>query len=171
MTAPLTSLPAVPLSRPTDILIVEDNPLEVELTLRPLRDLDPASRIEVARDGEEALDFLLARGGFRHRQGAPLPRLVLLDLKLPRLDGLEVLRGARGNARTALTPIVILTSSTDPRQLAQCYQLGANSCVQKPVDFGLFYETIQMVGRYWLTQNLAPPVAAGGPASRRAGGH
>jgi CheY-like chemotaxis protein len=145
---------------PTDILLVEDNPLEVELTLRPLRSLDPDSRIEVARDGEEALDFLLARGGFRHRQGAPLPRLVLLDLKLPRLDGLEVLRGARGNSRTALTPIVILTSSTDPRQLAQCYQLGANSCVQKPVRYEEFGATIQSLARYWLVLNQWPPAGS-----------
>ena len=163
----MTSIPAAELSRrpsaplpPPDILIVEDNPLEVELTLRPLRNLDPDSRIEVARDGEEALDFLLARGRFRHRQGAPLPRLVLLDLKLPRLDGLEVLRGARGNSRTALTPIVILTSSTDPRQLAQCYQLGANSCVQKPVRYEEFGATIQSVARYWLVLNQWPPAGS-----------
>jgi two-component system, response regulator len=155
-TSELPRRPAAPLS-PTDILIVEDNPLEVELTLRTLRDLDHDSRIEVARDGEEALDFLLARGGFRYRQGASLPRLVLLDLKLPRLDGLEVLRGARGNSRTALTPIVILTSSTDPRQLAQCYQLGANSCVQKPVRYEEFGATIQSVARYWLALNQSPP--------------
>ncbi len=163
----MTSSPAGELSRrssaplpPTDILLVEDNPLEVELTLRPLRELDPESRIEVARDGEEALDFLLARGGFRDRQGAPLPRLVLLDLKLPRLDGLEVLRGARGNSRTALIPIVILTSSTDPRQLVQCCQLGANSCVQKPVRYEEFGVTIQSVARYWLELNQCPPTGS-----------
>lgn len=146
----------------TDILLVEDSPLEIELTLRPLRELDPANHIEVARDGEEALDFLLGRGEFRHRLGAALPRLVLLDLKLPRLDGAEVLRGARGNSRTALTPIVVLTSSSDPRQLAQCYQLGANSCVQKPVRHDEFRAAVQSIARYWLGLNQAPP-SSGAP--------
>jgi CheY-like chemotaxis protein len=111
----------------------------------------------VARDGEEALDFLLGRGGFRHRLAEPLPHLVLLDLQLPKLDGLEVLRGVRGNARTCTVPLVVLTSSADPRQLAQCYQLGANSCVQKPVRYEEFRDAIQMVARYWLGFNQAPP--------------
>ena len=156
--AEVTRRPAAPL--PTDILLVEDNPLEIELTLRPLRELEPGSHIDVARDGEEALDFLLGRGEFRHRLGAALPRLVLLDLKLPRLDGSEVLRGVRGNSRTALTPIVVLTSSSDPRQLAQCYQLGANSCVQKPVRHEEFRATVQSIARYWLGLNQAPPSSA-----------
>ncbi len=154
---PQPGSPAAPL--PTDILLVEDNPLEVELTLRPLRELDPANQIEVARDGEEALDFLLGRGVFRNRLGAALPRLVLLDLKLPRLDGAEVLRGVRGNSRTALVPIVVLTSSSDPRQLAHCYQLGANSCVQKPVRHEEFRSAIQSIARYWLGLNQPPPAA------------
>jgi two-component system response regulator len=158
MTVLPTRVPAYPPT--TDILLVEDNPLEVELTLRPLRELDPANQIEVARDGEEALDFLLGRGGFRNRLGAPLPRLVLLDLKLPKIDGIEVLRGVRGNSRTWLVPVVVLTSSTDPRQLAQCYQLGANSCVQKPVKYEEFRATVQNVCRYWLGLNQSPPVTA-----------
>jgi CheY-like chemotaxis protein len=149
-----------PLTRPVDILLVEDNPLDVELTLRPLRELDPANQIEVARDGEEALDFLLGRGTFRQRLGASLPRLVLLDLKLPKVDGFEVLRGIRGNSRTCLVPVVVLTSSTDPRQLAQCYQLGVNSCVQKPVKYDEFSGAIQAVGRYWLGLNQSPSTAA-----------
>lgn len=143
----------------TDVLLVQDNPLEVELTLRPLRDLDPACRIGVARDGEEALDYLLGRGAFRHRLGAAPPRLVLLDLKLPRVDGVEVLRALRSSPRASAAPVVMLVPSAEPRELAQCYQVGANSCVQKPVDFGVFYQTIQMVGRYWLGQNLTPPLA------------
>lgn len=150
--------PAVPPA--VDILLVEDNPLEVELTLRPLQELDPTSHIEVARDGEEALDFLLGRGAFRHRLAAPLPRLVLLDLKLPKLDGIDVLRAVRGNSRTCMIPVVVLTSSTDPRQLAQCYQLGANSCVQKPVRHDEFWSAIQTLGRYWLNFNESPPTAA-----------
>jgi two-component system, response regulator len=157
--AELPCRPAAPLP-PTDILLVEDNPLEVELTLRPLRELNADTTIEVARDGEEALDYLLGRGGFRHRLGWPLPRLVLLDLTLPRLDGIEVLRRVRANPRTCLAPVVILTSSADPRQLAQCYQLGANSCIQKPVRYEEFRSAIQTVGRYWLGFNQSPPSAA-----------
>ena len=154
---PPPNTPAAPLV--TDILLVEDSPLEIELTLRPLRELNPEHHIEVARDGEEALDFLLGRGEFRHRLGASLPRLVLLGLKLPRLDGAEVLRGVRGNSRTALVPIVVLTSSGDPRQLAQCYQLGANSCVQKPVRHEEFRAAVQTIARYWLSLNQPPPSA------------
>lgn len=156
MTAPPTRLPASP--PPADILLIEDSPLDVELILRSFRELDPGSRIDVARDGEEALDYLLGRGGFRHRLGWPLPRLVLLDLKLPKLDGLEVLRSVRGNSRACTAPIVVLSSSTDPRQVAQCYQLGANSYVQKPVRYEEFLYAIQTVGRYWLGLNQAPPV-------------
>ncbi|HEU4681508.1 MAG TPA: response regulator [Gemmatimonadales bacterium] len=158
MTDALPRFPASPL--PTDILLVEDHPLEVELTLRPLREMGPESRIDLARDGEEALDFLLGRGGFRHRLAAPLPRLVLLDLQLPKLDGLEVLRGVRGNARTCMIPVVVLISSADPRQLAQCYQLGANSCVQKPVRYDEFSAVIRTVASYWLGFNQTPPSTA-----------
>jgi CheY-like chemotaxis protein len=156
--APLPRGPAAPL--PTDILLVEDNPLEVELTLRPVRELYANSRVEVARDGEEALDFLFGRGGFRHRGAAPLPRLILLDLKLPKVDGLEVLRAIRANSRTSMAPVVVLTSSDDPRELAQCYQLGANSCVLRPVRYEEFSEAIQSVARYWLGLNQAPPPSA-----------
>ena len=144
------------LDRP-DILLVEDNPLEIELTLRPLRELDPKSRIAVARDGEEALDFLFGRGAFRHRSGAQPPRLILLDLRLPKVDGLEVLRALRANTRTSMAPVVVLTSSDDPRELAQSYQLGANSCVQKPVRPDELRSTLQSVGRYWLALNQPPP--------------
>jgi two-component system response regulator len=142
---------------PLDILLVEDNPLEIELTIGPLRELDPGSRIEVARDGEEALDFLFARGVFRHRTGSPPPRLILLDLKLPRVDGLEVLRALRANTRTSMAPVVVLTSADEPRELAHSYQLGANSCVQKPVRPDELRSTLQAIGRYWLGLNQPPP--------------
>jgi len=155
MTVPALSLPNPQL--PPDILLVEDNPLEVELTIGPLRELDPGSQIEVARDGEEALDFLFGRGAFRHRTGAPPPRLILLDLKLPRVDGLEVLRALRANTRTSMAPVVVLTSADDPRELAQSYQLGANSCVQKPVRPDDLRSTLQAIGRYWLHLNQPPP--------------
>jgi len=154
-----------------DVLLVQDNPLEVELTLRPLRDLSPDSTIGVAGDGEEALDYLLGRGAFRHRLGAPLPRLVLLDLKLPRVDGMDVLRAVRASHRASTTPLVMLVPASEPRELAQCYQLGANSCVCKPVDYAAFYAMIQTIGRYWLSVNQSPPaadasVAAAGPSHR-----
>lgn len=141
----------------TDILLVEDSPLEIELTLKPLRELDGSARIEVVRDGEEALDFMFGRGTFRHQVGSPLPRLILLALKLPKLDGLDVLRAIRANSRTSLAPVVVLTASADPRELAHCYQLGANSCIQKPVRYEEFWDAIQAVGRYWLNLNQSPP--------------
>jgi two-component system response regulator len=139
---------------------VEHSPAEVELLLRPLREMDGGAHIEVVRDGEEALDFLFARSGFRHRAGAPVPRLTLLGLKLPRLDGVEVLKAVRGNSRTRMAPVVVLTSSADTRELAQCYELGANSCVQKPVRYDEFRGTIQRVAQYWLGLNQAPPTGA-----------
>lgn len=148
-----------------DLLLVQDNPLEVELTLGPLRDLDPGCRIAVARDGEEALDYLLGRGGFRHRLGAALPKLVLLEFRLPRLDGIEVLRALRASPRASAAPVVMLLAAGDPREVAQCYQVGANSCVVKPVEFSRFYHTIQAVGRYWLGTNLTAVASAGTPAT------
>jgi two-component system, response regulator len=154
---PLPPFPASPLLAVPDILLIEDSPLEVELTLRPIRELDPNRTVEVARDGEEALDFLFARGPFRHRSAAPPPRLILLDLNLPKLDGFDVLRAVRTNSRTSTVPVVVLTSSDDPRELAQCYQLGANSCVQKPVRSDALRTVLQAVTRYWLNLNQPPP--------------
>jgi two-component system response regulator len=156
VTAALPRGPAAPLG-PVDILLVEDSPREVELSLRPLRELDGKAEIAVARDGEEALDFLFGRGGFRNRSGAAPPRLILLGLKLPKLDGLEVLRAIRTNTRTSTTPVVILTAADDARELAQCYQLGANSCVQKPVHFERLQSVLQAIARYWLELNQSPP--------------
>ena len=156
-----------------DLLLVQDNPLEVELTLRPLRDLDPEWRLAVARDGEEALDYLLGRGAFRQRLGAPLPRLVLLEFRLPRVDGIEVLRALRASPRASSAPVVMLLPASDAREVAQCYQVGANSCVLKPVEFARFYDTIQAIGRYWLGTNLSAGPPAGAPATtgdRRASG-
>src|SRR3954463_14853268 len=154
------SLPPFALPHLIDILVIEDSPLEVELTMRPLRELESDAEIAVARDGEEALDFLFGRGGFRSRSGAAPPRLILLSLKLPKLDGLEVLRAIRTNNRTSTAPVVVLTSSDDPRELAQCYQLGANSCVQKPVQFEDLRSVLHTIVRYWLGLNQSPP----GPA-------
>jgi CheY-like chemotaxis protein len=155
MTSPLSRFPASP--PPIDILLIEGNPLEVELTMRPLRELAPDSVIAVARDGEEALDFLFGRGSHRERAGAAPPRLILLDLRLPKVDGFEVLRAVRTNLRTSMVPVVVLTASDDPRELAQCYQLGANSCVQKPVHFDQLRTVLQGIGRYWLELNQPAP--------------
>jgi two-component system response regulator len=159
--APLSPLPPAPPS--PDLLLVEESPLEVELTLRAFQELYPTCEIEVARDGEEALDFLFGRGAHRERGSAVPPRLILLGLKLPRVDGVEVLRAVRTNSRTSIVPVVVLTASDDPRELAQCYQLGANSCVQKPVPYDELRAALQGVGRYWLELNQSPPAP---PVSR-----
>ena len=137
------------------ILLVEDNPDDVELTLRAFRKNNIANEIVVARDGAEALDQLQGSGA------ATPPAVILLDLKLPKVDGLEVLRRIRGDERTALLPVVILTSSREERDLVSGYSLGANSYVRKPVDFGEFVEAVKQLGLYWLMLNEAPPGEAG----------
>jgi CheY-like chemotaxis protein len=157
VTSSPTRVPASPPPRQIDILLVEHSAPEAELTVKTLRELNPKAHIETARDGEEALDFLLGRGAFRHNLGRPVPRLVLLHLRLPRIDGPEVLSAIRSNARTSLVPVVILTSSADPRELAQCYQLGANSCVQKPVRYDEFRAAMHAVVHYWLNLSQPPP--------------
>ena len=147
-----------------EVLLVEADPLEAELLLRSLGEVAPAERIGVARDGEEALDYLLGRNAFRHRLGAALPPLVLLELRLPRLDGIEVLRTLRASPRTATVPIVMLSSATESRELAQCYQAGANSCIVKPIEFRALAETLRELGRYWLRLNRPAPSGAGAPS-------
>jgi CheY-like chemotaxis protein len=144
-----------------DLLLVEHDPLEAELLLRALGGLAEPERIGVARDGEEALDWLLGRGAFRQRLGGAMPRLVLLELRLPRFDAVEILRTLRASPRTATVPVVVLSSSAEPREVAQVYQAGANSCIRKPVEFREFAETLRVAGRYWLTLNRA---ALGGTA-------
>jgi two-component system response regulator len=151
-----------------DVLLVQDNPLEVELTLRPLREAAGEALLAVAHDGEEALDYLLGRGEYRQRVGAPLPRVVLLDLRLPKLDGIEVLRALRASHRAGAVPVVMLLAAAEPRELAQCYQLGANSCVRKPVQFAEFAGTLQAIGRYWLGVNQPPPGVEAPVAPQRA---
>jgi len=140
------------------ILLVEDNPQDEILTLRALRKANLANRIDVARDGQQALDYLFKAGEFVGREGPDLPTVVLLDIGLPRLSGLEVLERLRGDARTKLLPIVILTSSDEERDRLKSYQIGVNSFVRKPVDFAEFAETVARLGVYWLVTNEPPLV-------------
>ena len=140
------------------ILLVEDNPDDVELTLRALKKNNIANEVVVARDGEEALEYLTATGKYAGRAVAVLPQVVLLDLKLPKVGGLEVLRAMRADPRTRLLPVVILTSSTEEPDIITSYQLGANSYIRKPVDFNQFLEAVRQLGLYWLVLNQAPPV-------------
>jgi CheY-like chemotaxis protein len=140
-----------------EILLVEDNPEDVELALYALRKNNLANNIVVVRDGEEALDFLFCRGAYANRSFECPPRLVLLDLKLPKVDGLEVLREAKNDLRTRAVPIVVMTSSREQRDMIEGYQLGVNSYIQKPVDFGEFREIISKLGFYWLAINQFPP--------------
>lgn len=139
------------------VLLVEDNPDDVELTLRAFKKNNLMNEIVVAGDGAEALDYLFARGSYANRDPAALPQLVLLDLKLPKVDGLEVLRQIRANERTSLLPVVILTTSREEQDLVQSYSLHANSYIRKPVDFDRFKNAVQQVGLYWLVLNESPP--------------
>ena len=139
------------------ILLVEDNPDDAKLTLRAFKRNNMLNPVIVANDGVEALDIVFARGAHAGRAGKPLPTLVVLDLKLPKLDGLGVLKAVRGDERTKLIPVVILTSSKEEQDLIQGYSLGANSYVRKPVDFNEFQEAVRLLGIYWLMTNQSPP--------------
>ena len=139
--------------RQIEILLVEDNPEDIELTLHALRKENLANSIHVVRDGEEALEFLFCGGAYSSRTFERPPRLVLLDLKLPKIDGLEVLKRLKSDPRTRPIPVVILTSSKEDRDLVQSYGNGANSYIQKPVDFDQFRDTVKKVGFYWLLIN------------------
>lgn len=141
------------------ILLVEDNPDDVALTLRAFKRSHVMNTIAVARDGIEALDYLFGRGTHADRAGLPLPTLIILDLKLPKLDGLGVLKAIRADERTRLLPVVILTSSKEDQDLLSGYSLGANSYVRKPVDFAEFVEAVKVLGIYWLMMNQSPPEA------------
>jgi CheY-like chemotaxis protein len=143
-----------------EILLVEDNPDDVELTLHALRQEKLANHIEVARDGEEALDFLFCRGPYAQRSFEQPPRVVLLDLQLSKVDGMEVLREIKEDPRTKAIPVVILTASREESDLANGYHLGANGYVQKPVDFDNFRNMVKQLGLYWLVVNQPPPPAA-----------
>ena len=138
-----------------EVLLVEDSDADAEMTLRTLKKRGIANRIERVRDGVEAMEFLNANGAHAARQGG-MPRLVLLDLKMPRMDGLQVLREMKADARLRKIPVVMMTSSREEGDLIESYELGVNSYVVKPVDFGEFAETIAQVGMYWMIANQAP---------------
>jgi two-component system response regulator len=141
---------------PLEILLVEDNPNDVELAMHALQKHNLANHIRVVRDGAEALDFLFGRGEFAGRDVNVTPRLVLLDLKLPKVEGLDVLRQIKADARTRKTPVVILTSSREERDVVESYNLGVNSYILKPVDFQQFTEAVRTIGLYWLLLNEPP---------------
>jgi len=139
------------------ILLVEDNPDDETLTLRALSKSKILNEIVVARDGAEALDYLFGTGAHDGRDTSVQPQLILLDLKLPKVDGLEVLKRLRADHRTALLPVTVLTTSNEERDVVTSYQLGVNSYVRKPVDFDSFIEAVRQLGLYWLVLNTAPP--------------
>lgn len=139
------------------ILLVEDNSDDEELTLRAMKQQNVRNDVVVARDGAEALDYLFGTGSYVGRDVNDRPEVVLLDLKLPKVDGLEVLRRIRKDERTKILPVVILTSSKEEEDIINSYSLGANSYIQKPVDFGQFAKAIKQLGLYWMVLNVPPP--------------
>ncbi len=138
------------------ILLVEDNPDDVQLTLRALKKSKIMNEVVVAQDGVEALDYLFGTGKYAGRDTKILPQVVLLDLKMPRMDGLEALQRIRKDERTKLLPVVVLTTSSEDRDRVESYKLGANSYVRKPVDFNQFAEAVNQLGLYWLVLNETP---------------
>jgi two-component system response regulator len=139
-----------------DVLLVEDSPDDIELTLRAFRRHDSIHEVAVARDGEEALEYLFYEGRYAGQGPGPLPQLVLLDLNLPKLNGVEVLRRIREDPRTRLLTVVMLSTSSEPGDLELCYAGGANSYVRKPVNYQDFQEVVRLLGRYWLGLNRRP---------------
>jgi CheY-like chemotaxis protein len=139
-----------------EILLVEDNPNDVELTLHAFKKNHFANRIHVVRDGAEALDFIFGQEAYAGRSMADNPKVILLDLKLPKVDGLEVLRRIKGDPRTLKIPVVVLTSSREERDIVESYQLGVNSYIVKPVDFDQFTDAVRQLGLYWVLLNEAP---------------
>ena len=150
---------------PDPVLLVEDNPDDAALTLRAFRRNQVGNEVVVMRDGIEALDFLFARAAYANRASQPLPKLILLDLKLPRLDGIGVLRAIRADPRTRLLPVIMLTSSLLEQDLEACYGLGANSYLVKPIDYTEFVDMTRIIATYWLTLNRPAPLIASSQAA------
>ena len=139
------------------IMLVEDNPDDEELTLRALRKANIVNEVAIARDGQEALDFLFCTGKYAGREPPTMPAVVLLDLKLPKLDGIDVLQRIRADPRTKLIPVVVLTSSSEDEDMLRSYQSGANSYVRKPIEFSAFANAVTQLGMYWILINQSPP--------------
>lgn len=139
-----------------DILLIEDNPQDAELTVRGLKKNNLANNVEIMEDGAEALDFIFCRGKYADREIARRPKLILLDLKLPKINGLEVLKEIKGSDRTKHIPVVILTSSKEDPDIKSAYELGANSYVVKPVNFSTFVDSVSNIGLYWMLVNQYP---------------
>ncbi len=146
-------------TKPVEILLVEDNPADVELTLRALRKANLTNRIHVVRDGVEAMQFIFAEGAHADRRIEDVPKVILLDLKLPKVDGLEVLQRIKTDPRTKTIPVVVLTSSKEQKDVVESYKLGTNSYIVKPVNFERFVEAVQQLGLYWLLLNEPLPHA------------
>jgi CheY-like chemotaxis protein len=144
------------ISNQVEILLVEDNPNDVELTLRALKKNNLTNKVQVVKDGAEALEYIFANGAYAHRKIEDHPKVILLDLKLPKVDGLEVLRRIKSDERTKIIPVVVLTSSKEERDLVDSYKLGANSYITKPVDFESFVRSVAELGLYWLLLNQPP---------------
>ena len=147
----------MPHSQAIEVMIVEDSSEDLELTTRSLKKANLANQMHVARDGVEALDYVFGEGAFAGRAISAQPRVILLDLKLPRVNGIEVLRRLKGDPRTRAVPVVVLTSSKEPNDLSECYRLGVNSYIVKPVTFELFAQAVKDLGLYWLVLNQPPP--------------
>jgi two-component system response regulator len=141
---------------PMEILLVEDNPADVELTLRALKKHNLANQVKVVSDGAQALDYLFGSGAYEGENSQPPPKVVFLDLKLPKVDGREVLRRMKADAKTRIIPVVVLTSSQEERDIAESYKLGVNSYVVKPLDFNKFVEAVSELGLYWVLLNQPP---------------
>ena len=141
---------------PVEILLVEDNPRDAELTLHALRENNVINHVEMVADGAEALDFIFCKGNYTYRSPDNIPKLILLDLKLPKIDGLEVLQTLKSDPKTKKIPIVVLTSSSEERDVVESYKLGVNSYIVKPIDFQQFTNAVRQLGLYWILYNKTP---------------
>jgi len=139
-----------------ELLLAEDNPRDAEMTMRALRKVNFANKVHWVKDGEEALDFLYCAGAYSDRQPGHTPKLILLDIKMPKIDGIEVLRRVKGDERTRTIPVVVMTSSNEERDVLESYRLGVNSYIVKPVNFPAFVETVANLGLYWILTNRTP---------------
>ncbi|MCE1164629.1 MAG: response regulator [Bacteroidetes bacterium] len=143
-------------SKPVEILLIEDDPSDIKLTLKALQKYSLANKVTVLKDGEEALEFLFSEGRYEGRDNRNMPKVIFLDLKLPFVDGIEVLRRIKHNESTRRIPVVVVTSSRENRDIEECYKLGVNSYIVKPIDFEKFLESVSNLGLYWVLMNQAP---------------